>query len=189
MQRNANAANGRGPFWQEILDGFAITTTLEVGCNVGGNLHWLAERLGSRNVYGVDINEEALLELRRRVPGTNAVWSPARSLPFRDGQFDLTFTTGVLIHQAPETLPLVISELVRCSRRYVLCGEYHAEEMTEVAYRDQSGALFKRDWGGLYAELFPDLRQRASGFLPKSPESSWDDVTWWVFEKPGFTED
>jgi pseudaminic acid biosynthesis-associated methylase len=186
VQRNANAANGRQAFWDDLLGRFPLRTVLEVGCNVGGNVHWLAKALNPRDLYGVDINEEALADLRRDSPGVNAVWSPARTLPFRDGQFDLTFTTGVLIHQAPETLPLVMGELVRCSRRYVLCGEYHADELTEVPYRGQEGALWKRDWGKLYVDLFPELQQRATGFLPRGPDSSWDDVTWWMFEKPGF---
>ena len=75
-----------------------------------------------------------------------------------------------------------MSEIVRCSRRYVLCGEYYADELTEVAYRGHRGALFKRDFGRLYQNLFPELELRADGFLSKA--DGWDDVTWWLFEKP-----
>jgi pseudaminic acid biosynthesis-associated methylase len=132
-------------------------------------------------VYGVDINMQALAEVRRELGQVNAVWSPARELPFRDGWFDLVFTACVLIHQPPETLPLVMSEIVRCSRRYILCGEYHADEPTEVPYRGETGALYKRDFGGLYLELFPELVETGRGFLGK--DQGWDDVTYWLFEK------
>jgi hypothetical protein len=115
------------------------------------------------------------------IPNVNALHAQARNLPYRDGWFDLTFTMGVLIHQPPETLPLVMSEIVRCSRRYVLCGEYFAEEPTEVAYRGQTGALFKRNFGAYYQQLFPELRQLKTGFL--SREQGWDDVTYCLFEK------
>ena len=182
-QRNANAANGRGPFWEAMLARCRPASVLEVGCNVGANLHWLAEGMAPRDVHGVDVNESALRELRGRLAGVNAVWARARALPFRDAHFDLTFTTGVLIHQSPETLPLVMGELVRCSRRYVLCGEYYADTLTEVPYRGQEGALYKRDWGALYRALFPELREVDRGFLASGPESSWDDVTWWLFER------
>jgi spore coat polysaccharide biosynthesis protein SpsF len=131
--------------------------------------------------YGVDINQEALARLRADVPGVNAVTSTARDLPFRDGWFDLSFTTGVLIHQPESTLPLVMAEIARVSRRYVLCGEYHASETEEVPYRGQPGSLFKRDYGTLYRELFPELRLVEQGFL--SRDQGWDDVTWWLFEK------
>jgi hypothetical protein len=110
------------------------------------------------------------------------LWSPARDLPFKDRRFDLVFTTGVLIHQPPTALPIVMTEIVRCSNRYVLCGEYYASEPTEVSYRGESGALFKRDYGGLYQKLFPELTLLESGFLPKEA-GAWDDVTFWVFER------
>ena len=80
-----------------------------------------------------------------------------------------------------EQLPLVMSELVRVSRRFVLAAEYAAKKPTEVPYRGHSGALFKRDFGALYRELFPQLRQRRSGFLGR--DQGFDDVTWWLFEK------
>jgi hypothetical protein len=106
----------------------------------------------------------------------------ARELPFADDSFDLVFTTGVLIHQSPDELPRVMDEIVRCSRRYVLCGEYRADELEEVPYRGQRGALYKQDYGALYQERFPQLQLLEEGFLPKS-EGVWDDVTYWIFEQ------
>jgi len=79
-------------------------------------------------------------------------------------------------------LPLVMSEVVRVTRRYVLAGEYYAPETVEVPYRGLQGALFKRDYGKLYAELFPGLALVDNGFLDS--EAGFDDVTWWLFEKP-----
>jgi hypothetical protein len=72
-----------------------------------------------------------------------------------------------------------MAEIVRCSRHYVLCGEYYAEEVTEVAYRGNEGALFKRDFGGLYRELFPELRLLRDGYV--ASDEGFDDVTWWLF--------
>jgi pseudaminic acid biosynthesis-associated methylase len=182
VERNRTASAHREPFWRRLHEAHAFTSALEVGCNLGGNLHWLAQLVEPRDVWGVDINARALREARAALPDVNAVYSPARSLPFRDARFDLTFSTGVLIHQPPEALPVVMGEIVRCSRRYVLCGEYYAEEPTEVPYRGERGALFKRDWGALYASLFPELRLLEQRFEPRS--SGWDDVTFWLFEKP-----
>ncbi|MGE0395422.1 MAG: pseudaminic acid biosynthesis-associated methylase [Kofleriaceae bacterium] len=181
VDRNIDAAKVREPFWAALLDEIAVSRVLEVGCNVGANLTWIAKRVPEDGVYGIDINRKALARLRAQIPTVNALHSPARNLPFRDAFFDLTFTMGVLIHQPPETLPLVMNEIVRCSRRYVLCGEYASDKPTEVAYRGQTGALFKRDFGGYYEQLFPELRRIKSGFLGK--DQGWDDVTYWLFEK------
>jgi len=182
VERNLDAHRGRDRFWTELLDRLEVANVLEVGCNVGANLVWISQVLGVENVAGVDVNEKSLEVLRERLPGIKAVLARGHELPFPDGRFDLAFTAGVLIHQAPDNLPAIMSEVFRCSRRYVLCGEYYAEQPEEVPYRGQSGALFKRDYGGLYKELFPQLKLLDRGFL--SPEEGhWDRLTYWVFEK------
>jgi pseudaminic acid biosynthesis-associated methylase len=181
-ERNRAAGEARAPFWQAIFAEFLVQRVLEVGCNLGANLQWVITHVSPHQVYGVDINLKALEEIHRNLPTLNAVWTPARELPFRDRWFDLVFTMGVLIHQPETTLPVVMAEIVRCSRRYVLCGEYFAEQTTEVPYRGQEGALFKRNYGRLYQELFPELILRKQGFLKR--EEGWDDVTYWLFEKP-----
>jgi pseudaminic acid biosynthesis-associated methylase len=154
---------------------------LEVGCNLGANLHWIVQHVDQRRVLGVDVNEGALARLREHDPRMNAVYASASSLPFRDRAFDLVLTMGVLIHISSEDLPTVMSEIVRCSGRYVLCGEYFADEETPVDYHGVKGALFKRDYGGLYASMFPELHVVDSGFLSRS--EGWDDVTWWLLER------
>lgn len=179
IERNRSAGESRGPFWTAMLEKLQVQRALEVGCNTGANLRWLRDRVPQ--IYGIDVSETALRDVRQSMPDINAVHAAGRDLPFRDQWFDLVYTMGVLIHQPIDSLPLVMSEIVRCSRRYVLCGEYYADAITEVPYRGHAGALFKRDFGGLYQTLFPELVLRDKGFLSK--DDGWDDVTWWLFEK------
>jgi len=179
--RNQAAGEQRAEFWTAFFAEFPARTVLEVGCNLGANLRWIAARVPPARVYGLDVNEKALRELRRALPSVNAVWGRARDLPFRDRAFETVFTMGVLIHQPPDALPAVMAEIVRCANRFVLCGEYYAPELTEVPYRGQSGALFKRDFGELYRRSFPGLTLRRQGFLSRG--EGWDDVTYWIFER------
>jgi len=181
LVRNADVGGPRAGFWDAFMDRYPARRALEVGCTQGDNLVHLTRHTHAENVWGLDINTTVLDALRRNAPGVNAVWGSARSLPFRDGWFDLTFTVGLLIHQPDEILPLVMSELVRTSRRWVMCGEYHADQPTEIVYRGHEGILFKRDYGRLYAELFPELTLVEEGFLTK--EDGFDRVTYHVFEK------
>lgn len=170
----------REPFWRDRIAAMPCDRVLEVGCNVGGNLQWVAQAVPPGHVAGVDINEKALALLAHRVSGVQAVRSSARDLPFAAGAFDLVFTMGVLIHQPEETLPRVMAEMVRCSSRWILCGEYHALATVDVPYRGEEGALFKRDYGRLFTESFPRLQLHDQGFLGR--DDGWDDVTWWALE-------
>ena len=180
-ERNKEGYAGRGRFWREFLPALGVKSVLEVGCNIGGNLQWIVELVPARQVWGIDINEAALTQLRVSLPGVNALWSPARELPFRDGYLDLVFTAGVLIHQPEESLSQVMSEIVRCSRRWVLCMEYFSGNTVEVPYRGNVRALFKRDYGKKYLKGFPELKLIQQGGLGKS--DGWDNVTYWLFRK------
>lgn len=158
-----------------------MTSVLEVGCNVGGNLQHVAAHVPTRDVHGIDVNETALAELRTAWPAVNATWALARELPFRDRWFDLVYTVGVLIHQPEATLGRVVDEMVRCSGRYVLCAEYHADATEEVPYRGVEGALFRRDYRQVFLERFPELELVDEGHL--TVEQGFDDVTWHLFER------
>ncbi len=183
IKRNKDAESGRGDFWASRLESLGVTTALEVGCNIGGNLRWVAQSLGPENVAGVDVNPTALDLLRERVPGVDARHASGAQLPFDDRTFDLVFTMGVLIHQDPATqLEPMMREVVRVADRFVIAGEYHADEPTEVPYRGQKGALFKQDFGALYQRLFPSLELLDSGFLSER-EGRWDDLTYWILRK------
>lgn len=181
-RRNDAVDEGRRDFWAPLLGRLGVGSALEIGCNAGQNLRWIAAELGESNTAGVDVNDEALARLRERMPGVDARRSSGQSVPFADERFELVFTMGVLIHQDEDALEQMMAEVVRCSSRYVLCGEYFSEQDVEVPYRGQRGALFKRDFGGLYERRFENLERIEEGFLARA-DGPFDDVTYWVFEK------
>jgi pseudaminic acid biosynthesis-associated methylase len=181
IDRNRALDERRATFWTDLVRGTGIRSVLEIGCGQGANLKPLAALLDPRDVWGVDVNEDALALARLHAPGVNVVASRARRLPFRDDLADLAFTVGVLIHQPETTLPIVMAEIVRCSARFVLWAEYHAPTTEEVRYHGKDGALYRRDYGAIYRELFPELKVVREGFL--APEDGFDRVTWQLLEK------
>ena len=102
-------------------------------------------------------------------------------LPFRDRFVDLTFTVGVLIHQPDEALPDVLGEIVRCSDRFVLWCEYYAPSTEEVPYHGEKGTLFRRNYGAIYGETFPELTVVEEGYLE---DEGWDRGTWQLLRRP-----
>jgi pseudaminic acid biosynthesis-associated methylase len=181
IDRNRALDERRAAFWTDLITGSGIRSVLEIGCGQGANLKPLAGLLDAHDVWGVDVNEDALALARLHAPGINVVASRARRLPFRDDLADLAFTVGVLIHQPETTLPIVMAEIVRCSGRFVLWAEYHAATTEEIPYHGRDGALYRRDYGAIYRELFPELQVVREGFL--APEDGFDRVTWQLLEK------
>lgn len=179
--RNPAEIDARAAFWRDLIARFPSKRILEVGCAQGANLRHLADLVPPNEVWGADVNESALAALRQGLPTVNGVWAVGRNLPFRDRHFDLVFTMALLIHVPDPALPMVMSEIVRCSRRWVMCGEYHADQPTEIEYRGHTGVLFKRNYGRLYTELFPELELREEGYLTQ--EQGFDRVTFQVFER------
>ena len=182
VERNRSAGGDRGPFWRGMVERLSPSTVLEVGCNVGANLQHLDASPEVTDLWGVDVNRESLAELHARLPQVSAGWAVARNLPFRDGWFDLVFTVAVLIHVPEDALPLAMGELVRCSRRHVLCIEYRAEDTVVVDYRGQHRAFFKRDYGAIIAGLFPELALVEEGDVSKA-DGFDDGLGYWLFAK------
>ena len=180
VERNPVDPQLRQTFWRGITERFPAASILEVGCNLGANLRPLVQVTPPRTALcGIDINATALASLHGAEPRVRLARASGRALPFADDTFDFVFTVGVLIHQPPELLPIVMAEIHRCARRLVLCAEYYAPEPVEVPYRGQTRALFKADFGAFYTTRH-GLQVRESGRL-LGP--GWDDVTYWVLEK------
>lgn len=164
-------------------DGDPPRSLLECGCNLGLNLRALRQ-VTDAELFAVEPNARA----RARVC-EDSVLDPAHlhdaslaALPFADASVDLVFTCGVLIHVAPEHLEKAAREVHRVARKYVLAIEYFSQRPEAVPYRGHDALLWKRDFGALYLDLFPDLVPVDVGFLWKRT-SGWDDATWWLFRK------
>lgn len=138
---------------------------LEVGANVGTQLQML-QSMGFKNLYGVELQWYAVEEAKKHSKGINLLQGSAFDLPFKDGYFDLIYTSGVLIHISPTDIGRAISEIRRCTRRYVWGFEYYAESYTEIPYRGQSNLLWKTNFAGEYMSWFPELHLVKERMVP-----------------------
>ena len=165
-----------------IVKGLDLNRVLEVGCNRGHNLVALAGLLpeGSE-IVGIEPNQHARGIAQAADPRITILEGNAFDLPFEDGKFDVAFTSGVLIHIAPEDLPAALREIYRVTRRYILAIEYFAEEVTPINYRGHDGYLWKRHFLHDYQSAFPGLRLLRSGMIGAG--DGFDDCSWWLLEK------
>ncbi len=180
------ALAGRLRLWSALINtmqGAMPQSVLEVGANAGLNLRAL-RLLCAASFHAVEPNAQARARLIGDgvVPAERVYDSIATAIPLDDGAVDLAFTSGVLIHIAPDQLLESCREIHRVSRRYVACVEYFSDKPSELPYRNHDGLLFKRDFGSFYLDNFADLRVIDYGFFWKRV-TGLDNLTWWVFEK------
>ena len=174
--------------WAQILlrlQGERPAKILEVGANIGINLAALRS-LTDAQLFAIEPNPTA----RRRLadagllPAANILDGVASKIGLADASMDLVFTRGVLIHIHPNDLLASCRELHRVARRYIVSIEYFSANAEELTYRNQSSALFKRDFGAFWLDHFPGLRAIDYGFCWQRM-TGLDNLTWWIFEKPG----
>ena len=131
---------------------------LEIGSNIGSQLACL-KRMGFKRLYGIEPQESALTYCRKQVAQLNVIKADAFDIPFKDGYFDLVFTSGVLIHINPRDIKRAIKEIYRCSSRYIWGFEYYSKEYETMDYRGENNLLWKADFLRLYTEMFPGLKK------------------------------
>ncbi len=159
-----------------------IASVMELGANIGINMHALRFLLPAAKLSAVEINPTAA-ETLRRIEGVEV--RNASILNFEvDEKFDFVFTSGVLIHINPEFLPVVYRTMYNLSSRYICLAEYYNPVPVEVPYRNLDQAMFKRDFAGEFLDLFPDVRLLDYGFTYHRDAAYIDDLTWFLLEKP-----
>lgn len=129
---------------------------LEVGSNIGNQL-LLLQKMGFKNLYGIEINSYAVERAKANTKNINIIQGSALDIPFKNNYFGLVFTSGVLIHIAPSDIQKVLNEIHRCSGEYIWGFEYYADTYTKVVYRGHKNLLWKTNFAGLYLDLFDDI--------------------------------
>lgn len=180
-ERNATGTEAaRDSLWVEILLHVhpLPKSILEVGANIGLNLHAIRKHAGQR-WDGVEPNPNARVELRRA--GFGDIDGTAQRIPVAERSYSLVFTCGVLIHIPPTDLLQVCAEIHRASKRHIVCIEYFSAEPRMVPYRGDENRLWTRDFGSFWLDNF-DVEPVVCGFAWKRL-TGLDNLTWWVFRK------
>lgn len=148
---------------------------LEVGTNIGLQLS-LLQKMEFKNLFGIEINSYTIGLAKSKTKGIQFVKASALDIPFKDGYFDLVFTSGVLIHIAPVDITRALQEIYRCTKSYIWGFEYYADDYTEIVYRQNKNLLWKANFPKLYLETFSDLELVKEKKLPYLYDDNIDTV-------------
>lgn len=171
--------------WSTILNRTSnISSVLECGCNIGRNINFLNHVLPNASKSIIEISPKAYDIVTNQYKIEKSFNGPILDSKFEKNTFDLTFTTGVLIHIHPDDLVQNMAKLFEYSNIYIVIGEYFNKTPMMLEYQGQLNKLFKCDFGKLFLENF-NVKLVDYGFLwsHEYGNAGFDDITWWVFEK------
>lgn len=159
-----------------------VDSIIELGANIGLNLEALKLLKPKAKLSAVEINEQAVKQLKQLELTQVFPRSIVGFLP--PSQYNFVFTKTVLIHLSPEVLPQVYDSMHHASSKYICLVEYYNPTPTMVNYRSHDDRLFKRDFCGELMDRFPDLVLVNYGFVyHRDNNFPSDDVTWFLLEK------
>jgi len=156
---------------------------IEFGANVGMNLKAIKLLFPSIKLSAIEINKEAVKELKQIVKRENIFEGSIFDYD-KNQKFDVSLIKGVLIHINPDMLQNVYEKLYNTSNKYILICEYYNPAPVTINYRGHDNRLFKRDFAGEMLEKYDDLVLVDYGFVYKRDKAfPQDDITWFLLEK------
>ena len=182
-RRNADLTyfRKRSPFFRKLLRKHSgINSVLEIGCNLGGNLIVLSKIDPMLKIVGVEPNSKAWQLAKKNLPNVNIYNLSIFDVHWKN-EFDLVFTSGVLIHIADKELNLALRKIYQASKKYILSIEYYSDKIQSIPYRGLKDALFKRPFSFTWQKQYPSLSIINQGFLTK--DQGFDNCHWWLFQK------
>jgi SAM-dependent methyltransferase len=119
----------RSEYLVDLFNSFANKEDhiLELGCNVGRNLHYLHEN-GYQNLYGIEINSHTLEILEEEYPDLSRDAELYNSTieqkitEFDEDEIDICFTMAVLEHIHPDS-EWIFQEMVNITSKYIVLIE------------------------------------------------------------------
>ncbi len=186
MQRNTefDLANTENAWRKMLRKAEKVQSVLECGSNIGRNLRAIQNVMPKAKLSLIEINEEAYGKAVAAIKPDLSFNGPILQAPFPTEKFDLTFSCGVLIHIAPETLLANLKKIYDLSSRYIILCEYFSRTPQELTYHGEARKLFKRDFGKYFMENFSvDVLDYGFLWSQEYEVGGFDDMTWWLFEK------
>ena len=127
------------------------TSILELGCNIGINLEIL-QNMGFKKLTGLEINQKTMNIAKEKYPMIKFIHSSIEDFKCNDNEYDLVFTTGVLVHINPSNINDIVNKMIRLTKKFIFGFEYFSEKLTEVKYRDHSNLLWKQNFPLLFTK-------------------------------------
>jgi len=159
-----------------------VDTLIELGCNIGINLHAIKKGFPDIELTGVDINPKAI-SILNEANISKTICSSMFDLD-ESQQYDFVLTKAALIHVNPDQLNSIYEIIISLSKKYICICEFYNPQPLEVNYRGHSNVMFQRDYAGDLLDLFSNTKLIDYGFMyHRDPQFPENDISWFLIEK------
>ena len=152
-----------------VLDQLYWKSLIEIGVGAGANLVNILKHLKDKQVWGIDINPDAIETAKKAIPNAFLKVGRVEDIPMSDDASDVVLTDMTLIYQSPRKIVQALKEIRRIGRNYVVFCEFHHESWWQ---------RFKLRWTkGYYAYDYKKLLTKADFYdiiIQRIPPQGWD---------------
>ncbi len=185
IKRNKNFDDKLGSkVWYSLLKDKNIDTILECGSNIGRNLKQINKSFPNKKLSFIEINKKAYQACLLNKNIVSSFNESIENCKINSNEFDLVFTSGVLIHIDKKNLNKVINNIIKWTKKYIIIMEYFSTNDITKKYRNKNNLLFLRDYGDKFLKK-KRVKLIDCGFLYSKiyKKAGFDDITYWVFKK------
>jgi len=99
-----------------------INSILDVGCGYGAFLYNLNQLNPNIKLAGIDISKEAIEFCKKNLPHSFFINDKFSNIlnHFKENTFDVIHTSGVMIHQSPDTIDNLLDNLIKIGTKYII---------------------------------------------------------------------
>jgi SAM-dependent methyltransferase len=135
-----------------------IKSVFEFGCHAGRNLYYINQEFPAAQVYGIDVNPEAVKIGKYKFSLPIEVGDEQSLMLIRDSSYDVVFTVSVIDHLLePEK---ICKELTRISKRHIVLLEPFFEregKIVKMIKANLSEDFFPYSYSWDYEKIFSNL--------------------------------
>ena len=128
-------------YTKDLATSLHCISVLEIGCGTGIDLRLFPDTF---QIYGVDLNYNALKTAKEKMPFANFKKASITDLPFEDSSIDFVFTHQLLNYLDDDTLDKGIAEMHRVARKYIMNCEKFEETEKRIDENQKFRNVYKR---------------------------------------------
>jgi len=128
-------------FTRDLATSLRCASVLEIGCGTGIDLRLFPDTF---QIYGIDLNENALNVAKEKIPLGNFKKGTITDLPFENSSIDFVFTHQLLNYLDDDIVEKGVAEMYRVAGKYIVNCEKFEETEKQIDENHKFRNMYKK---------------------------------------------